>query len=68
VSQADRKRKRLTVDYLPDGVATWVGDSVRVEGTCEYYASFAKNGQLFALDDCVYVKPEERQQAILNRP
>jgi hypothetical protein len=42
-----------------------VGESLGWDGACEYYECFAKNGHLFHIDDCVYVKAEERDQVLL---
>ncbi|EKX45258.1 hypothetical protein GUITHDRAFT_139172 [Guillardia theta CCMP2712] len=45
------------------GVARWVGERVGREEENELYESFAKNGDVISLLDCVYVKPEEKDQA-----
>eukprot|EP00960_Hanusia_phi_P066347 766378-Hanusia_phi.AAC.5 len=48
------------------GVARWVGESLGREGGKEMYKSFAKNGDVLSVSDCVYVKPEEKDQAAVS--
>jgi hypothetical protein len=64
--RADKKQKKqsgLALNHLPPGFATWVGDSVGTQGTCQFYECFAKNGHLFHVNDCVYVQSERRDKA-----
>ena len=49
------------------GVARWVGERVGREEGKELYGSFAKNGDVISLLDCIYVKPEEKDQAAVRR-
>ena len=67
IAQPNKRQKKLAHDAylanLPRGVASWVGDTIGWQGSCHYYECFAKNGHLFRIGDCVYVKPEEKEQA-----
>ena len=65
--RADKRHKKqhvaVDIEQMPNGVATWVGESCGKHGTRQHYNCFAKNGQLVTVNDCVYVKPEEKDQA-----
>eukprot|EP00961_Rhodomonas_salina_P062414 837566-Rhodomonas_salina.2 len=58
----DEEAARRLLETQRLGVASWVGESVGESKGRDFYECFAKNGHCINLDDCVYVKPEEKDQ------